>query len=80
MYDIKSAFLSLNGNDFIKGLIVAVFGAVISLLYQLVNNGGDIFTMLTLQNMGSVALTAALAYLLKQFTTNSDGQPFSGER
>ena len=76
---MNSKFLSLNAQDFLKGLIVAVFGAVISLLYQLVNNGGDIFTLVALQNMGSVALTATLAYLLKQLSTNSEGQPFGRE-
>ena len=74
-----SKFLSLNQQDFLKGLLVAVFAAVISFLYQLLSQGGDVFNLVTLQQMGNVALLAALGYLSKNLQTNSEGQPFQGE-
>lgn len=65
-----SKFFSLNSNDFIKGLVVAVLSAVITLLYSTIQSG-----TLTIdwKQIGIVALTSALAYITKNLVTNSDG-------
>jgi hypothetical protein len=65
-----SKFFSLNSNDFIKGLVVAVLSAVITLLYSTIQTG-----TLTIdwKQIGIVALTSALAYITKNLVTNSDG-------
>jgi hypothetical protein len=65
-----SKFFSLNSSDFIKGLVVAVLSAVITLLYSTIQTG-----TLTIdwKQIGIVALTSALAYITKNLVTNSDG-------
>jgi hypothetical protein len=72
--NIYSEFLSWSKNDFVKGLLMAVIGAVISFLYQLVSQGGNIFNFTTLQQMGSASLLAALAYLSKNLLSDEDGK------
>jgi len=67
---MKSAFLKLSQSDLVKGAItagIAVIGAV--LLPAL--NAGKLPTFADLQQAGIMGLTAGLAYLLKNFLTNS---------
>jgi len=76
----RSKFLSLNWADFGKGLIIAVLSAIITFLYELLQTGGLVLDLALLQQIGTVALSALLAYILKNLFTNSDGQPFTLER
>lgn len=74
---MPSDFLKLNWEDFGRGLVVAVLSAVITYLYQAVQTS---FTTLDFATLGQVAITALLAYLLKNLTTNSNGDLLKGER
>lgn len=67
-----SKLFTLNVRDFIKGLVMAVIGAVLTGLYQAVAAGmtPDIRSMLT------VGALAGLSYLIKNLFTTSDGKVF----
>ena len=69
-----SQLFTLQSNDFIKGLAVAVFAAVITWLAQVVGAPGFDFTALSYTEIVRVAVVAALAYLAKNFSTDSQGK------
>lgn len=71
-----STFLNLNTSDFIKGLIMAVLSTVITVVYQTVEAGSLVFDW---NAIGTMALTTALAYIMKNFFTNSAGKFFGKE-
>ena len=77
---VRSKFLKLNLLDFGKGLLVAVIAAVITLLYEVIQVGGDLFAPGQLKVIGLTALAAALAYILKNLFTNSEGEPLKLEK
>lgn len=60
----SSKRFSLNLNDFWKGLLVAVGGAVFQLIWDVINSGSLDFDWAAI---GRTALLAALAYLGKNF-------------
>lgn len=68
---MKSPFLNLNSQDFIKGLVVAVLSSVIAILYSTVQAGSLAFDWKTI---GTVALTSALGYIMKNLFTNSNDE------
>lgn len=74
---MTSTFLSLNKKDFIKGLVVAVLSAVISVLYNTIENGSLEFNI---KSIVISALSAALAYIMKNALTNSDDQFLKKEK
>ena len=59
----------LSLKDWLKGLVMAVITAVLSLVYQLLTSSQAI----DYKQIGVVALTAALAYILKQLGTDEQG-------
>lgn len=67
---MKSAFARLNVQDFFKGLVVAVLSAVVTFLYNTMESGE---VVLDWKAIGTASLTAALAYIIKNYLTNSDG-------
>ena len=67
----SSNFLTLNAKDFVKGLIMAVIGAVWGIVEPLINSGSIAFDW---ANIGKYALIAAIGYLFKNFLTNSNDQ------
>ena len=69
-----SNFFTLDKRDFIKGLWVAIFSAVITFLYQAVLTPDPVFSVATLKAMGLAIAGAVLAYLTKNLTTNNAGQ------
>ena len=71
-----SKILSLNFSDFWKGFIVAVFGAVLGIIYKTVDAGSLDFDWIFILKSG---ILAGLSYLLKQLATNSKGELFTGE-
>lgn len=73
MYNSK--FFTWNLLDFIKGLILSVFTAVLTVAYQMVMQRN-----LNYNEIGFVALTSAIGYLLKNLTSNSSGLPLSTEK
>lgn len=72
-----STFLNLNSSDFIKGLIMAVLSTVITVVYQTVEAGSLTFDW---KAIGTMALTTALAYIMKNLFTNSTGGLFKREK
>lgn len=72
-----STFLNLNSTDFIKGLVMAVLSTVITIVYQTVEAGSLTFDW---KSIGTMALTAALAYIMKNLFTNSTGNLFATEQ
>jgi hypothetical protein len=69
-----SNFLNLNAKDFIKGLIVAVFGALFAGVLELLKAGPFVFDWATFQPIVFTALSAGLAYLSKNLFQNSEGE------
>jgi hypothetical protein len=74
---MNSTFLNLNSNDFLKGLIMAVLSSVITVVYQTVEAGSLTFDW---KAIGTMALTTALAYIMKNLFTNSTGKLFGKEK
>ncbi|CAB4149023.1 hypothetical protein UFOVP535_40 [uncultured Caudovirales phage] len=72
-----STFLNLNSTDFLKGLIMAVLSTVITVVYQTVEAGSLVFDW---KAIGTMALTTALAYIMKNLFTNSTGKLFAKEQ
>ena len=72
-----STFLTLNSTDFLKGLIMAVLSTVITVVYQTVEAGSLVFDW---KAIGTMALTTALAYIMKNLFTNSTGKLFAKEQ
>jgi len=68
---MKSTLFSLNTKDFVKGLFVAVFTSVITIVYTSVQAGAFEFDAKTIT---TTALTSALAYIMKNFVTNSNDE------
>lgn len=66
-----SKFLSLNSKDFIKSLILTVLSAVITIIYTSLQAGSIDFDW---KKIGVTAITTALAYILKNLATNSEGE------
>jgi hypothetical protein len=68
---MQSTLFTLNTSDFIKGLLMAVLSTVITVVYQTVEAGSLVFDW---KSIGTMALTSALAYIMKNLITNSQGQ------
>ena len=68
-------FLQLSGQDFIKGFIMAVLTVVVSGLYtSLSATPPHLPTWAELQTIGLMGLAAGLAYLTKNWLTNSNDE------
>ena len=74
---MNSSIFTLNTNDFIKGLIMAVLSSVITVVYQTVESGSLVFDW---KAIGTIALTSGLAYIMKNLFTNSTGKLFAKEQ
>ena len=70
----RSIYRSLNMTDFLKGLLIAFLTALFAGLIELFEAGPFTFTWLTFQPIVYSAVSAALAYLIKNFFTNSTGE------
>lgn len=64
---------TLNKFDWIKGLVVAVFSAVLASLASAVNVPGFDFATFDWSHLLQIAVTAGVAYLSKNFLTTSSG-------
>jgi hypothetical protein len=74
---MNSPIFTLNTSDFLKGLIMAVLSTVITVVYQTVEAGSLVFDW---KAIGTMALTTALAYIMKNLFTNSTGKLFAKEQ
>ena len=70
---MRSKFKALNMIDFGKGLLIAFLTALFTGLIELFQAGPFAFDWVTLQPIVYSAISAALAYLIKNFFTNSTG-------
>jgi hypothetical protein len=77
--DMKSKFLTLNLNDFWKGLLVAGGTALLTGLYQVLQSGGS-FDWVTLRPVVVATVGALVTYIVKNLFTNSAGQLFKREK
>ena len=68
---MKSSLFSLQTKDFVKGLFIAVLTSVITIVYTSVSAGQLEFDWKTI---ATTALTSALAYVMKNFVTNSNDE------
>lgn len=68
---MKSQFLSLDSKDFLKGLVLSVLSAVVTVLYTSIESGNLTFDF---KAIGMVALSTALGYIVKNLLTNSKDQ------
>lgn len=75
----RSDFLSVNARDFFKGLILAVITAVVTFLYEKIL-AGEPLDIALLKSAGMTALAALLAYIIKNFFTNSNGDILTPEK
>jgi len=67
---MKSGFGKLNVQDFFRGLIIAVITALVTFLYNTMDSGELIFNW---KQIATTSLTAALAYIIKNYLSNSEG-------
>ncbi len=67
-----STMFKLVSNDFIKGLVVAVLTAVLTAIAQLLQVSG--FSSFDWNQILSVAITAGVAYLAKNYLSDENGK------
>jgi len=77
---MNSNFFSLNWLDLAKGLLVAVFGAILTGVYQAIQAGSLVWTWLFWQPIILTGVGSGLAYLIKNFFSNSSGEPLKTEK
>jgi hypothetical protein len=65
-----SSFLTLNVTDFVKGLLMAILGAMAAIIMATIDAGSLTFDWAAI---GKAALLAGAAYLTKNFLTNNKG-------
>ena len=61
---------NLGTKDWIKGLVMTIITAILTLFLQVLQNGAKI----DFKQVGLVALTAGIAYILKQLGTDQNGK------
>lgn len=69
-----SKFGTLELPDYVKGILVAVIGAVLTTIEQALTSGG--FGAIDFGAVALVAVNAGIGYLLKNFFTNAQGVAF----
>lgn len=75
----KSNFFSLNIFDILKGFFVAVITAILTTILNLLQTGSDILS-LDWKSILSVALTAGIAYIVKNLLTNNKDEILSKDK
>ena len=77
---MNSNFLNLNWLDLLKGSLVAIIGAILTAVYQAIQAGAFSFTWVFWQPIVLAGVGAGLAYLIKNFFSNSSGLPLKAEK
>jgi hypothetical protein len=77
MKNIQSEFLKLNGSDFGKGAVVAVFGAILPIIQSVIETGNFEFDW---KAIGTVAMSAFIAYIAKNLFTSKEGKLFKKDK
>jgi hypothetical protein len=76
---MKTKLFTLHTRDILKGLILAIITAVVTLLVNELQ-AGSTFDIALLKKIGMAALIAFLSYLLKNFLTNSKDEFITPEK
>lgn len=79
MQVMNSKFLKLKKSDFWKGLIVAVLTAAITGLSTAINSASD-FASFNWQSVVMASAGGFVAYIIKNFFSNSNGEPFKPDQ
>ena len=69
----NSGLLELSRKDWVKGLFVTIVSAVLTGLLQMLTM---VPPMVDFKQIGIIALTTAIAYIIKQLATNNNGDLF----
>lgn len=69
--NMKSSLLTLDSKDFIKGFLVSVITAIVTVVYNTIQTGTLAFDW---KAIAIAALSAGLAYITKNLLTNSQDQ------
>jgi len=75
---MKSKIFTLDTRDLINGLIIAILTAFLTGIIEILGNGA-VFTWITLKPVLIASISAACAYLIKNFSTNSRNQLLTKE-
>lgn len=67
----SSEFLKLNNRDWLKGLVMVVISAVLTIALEVLQTGSLSFDW---NKIAVVGLTAGVAYILKNLGTDKDGK------
>jgi len=73
---MNSSLFTLNSKDWIKGLVVAVLTAVITVVYSTIQTGTLVLDWKAISIAG---ISAALAYITKNLLTNSNDEILTKE-
>lgn len=73
----NSKLFSLNIADISRGLLIAVLTPVFTTVLQSLNSGSIV---LNFKSIGVSALAGGMAYILKNFLSNSSGQILGSEK
>jgi hypothetical protein len=73
---INSELFSLNLADIVKGSFLTVISAVLTAVLQMISVSPP---EVDVKQIGQVALTTFIAYMINQFNSNSKGVPFQKE-
>lgn len=74
-----NSIYNLTKNDFVKGLAVAIFSAIITFLYQSISSPNFDFSSINLSEMFKFAFVAMLSYLMKNFATDKNNGKILGK-
>jgi hypothetical protein len=66
--------------DLLKGLLVAVIGAMLTGIYEAITAGSLTWTWSFFQPIVLTGIAAGIAYLIKNFLSNSNGVPLKPEQ
>lgn len=70
---MNSLFMKLNKSDFFKGLVVAALASALGVIQPALASG-TIFNAAVLQGAVQAGLAGGMAYLMKNFLSNSQGK------
>lgn len=71
---MKTGLFTLGNKDIVKGLIMALITSVVTAVYTSLQSGSFPKTSSEWRAISLTGISAALAYLMKNFLTNSDDQ------
>lgn len=71
---MNSKMFSVNSADFAKGLALAIIAAVLTWVLQTIDTPGFSVSSIDWAEIGRIAMSAGIAYILKNYISNEDGK------